>query len=45
VFAGVPVKLGAGGIEQVIEVKLNAEEKAGFVKSVEAVKSGCARFM
>jgi malate dehydrogenase len=45
VFAGVPVKLGAGGIEQVIEVKLNPEEHAGFMKSVEAVKSGCAKFM
>jgi malate dehydrogenase len=45
VFAGVPVKLGAGGIEQVIEVKLNPEENAGFMKSVEAVKSGCAKFM
>ena len=45
VFAGVPVKLGAGGVEQVIEVKLNAEEMAGFMKSVEAVKSGCAKFM
>lgn len=45
VFAGVPVKLGAAGIEQIIEVKLNAEEKAGFMKSVEAVKSGCAKFM
>ena len=45
VFAGVPVKLGAGGVEQVIEVKLNADEKAGFMKSVEAVKSGCAKFM
>ena len=44
VFAGVPVKLGAGGVEQVIEVKLNAEEKAGFMKSVEAVRSGCAKF-
>jgi len=44
VFAGVPVKLGAGGVEQVIEVKLDAEEKAGFMKSVEAVRSGCAKF-
>ena len=45
VFAGVPVKLGAAGIQQVIEVKLNADENAGFMKSVEAVKSGCAKFM
>lgn len=45
VFAGVPVKLGAKGVEQVVEVKLNAEEKAAFMKSVEAVKAGCAKFM
>jgi malate dehydrogenase len=45
VFAGIPVKLGAKGIEQFVEVKLNAEEKSAFMKSVEAVKSGCAKFM
>jgi malate dehydrogenase len=45
VFAGIPVKLGAKGIEQFVEVKLNADEKTGFMKSVEAVKSGCAKFM
>ncbi len=45
VFAGVPVKLGARGIEQVVEVKLTDEEKAAFARSVEAVKQGCARFM
>jgi malate/lactate dehydrogenase len=39
------VKLGAKGIEQFVEVKLNAEEHAGFMRSVEAVKSGCAKFM
>jgi len=35
---GVPVKLGARGMEQVIEIKLTPEEKALFQKSVEAVK-------
>ncbi len=45
VFAGVPVKLGAGGVEQVVEVKLTAEEQAAFQRSVEAVKAGCAKFM
>jgi malate dehydrogenase len=45
VFAGVPVKLGAKGMEQVIEIKLSADEKAAFMKSVEAVKQGCAKFM
>ncbi len=45
VFAGVPVKLGAKGVEQVIEVKLSADENAAFMKSIEAVRSGCAKFM
>jgi malate dehydrogenase len=45
VFAGVPVKLGARGIEQIIEVKLTSDEQAAFMKSVEAVRSGCAKFM
>jgi malate dehydrogenase len=45
VFAGVPVKLGAKGVEQVIEVRLNEEERTAFLRSVEAVRSGCARFM
>jgi malate dehydrogenase len=37
-FVGVPVKLGRGGVEQVIELALTAEEKAGFEKSVAAVR-------
>ena len=44
-FAGVPVKLGAGGVEQIVEVKLTASENAAFMKSVEAVRTGCAKFM
>jgi len=45
VYAGVPVKLGARGVEQVMEIKLSADEKAAFMKSVEAVRQGCAKFM
>src|ERR1022692_565872 len=37
-YVGVPVKLGAKGIEQIIEIKLTAEEKAGLDKSAAAVK-------
>jgi malate dehydrogenase len=37
-FVGVPVKLGAGGVEQVIEIKLDAEERAMFDRSAAAVK-------
>lgn len=35
---GVPVVLGANGIEKIVEVKFNAEEKALFDKSVDAVR-------
>ena len=37
-FLGVPVKLGAGGVEQIIEIKLTAEEDAALKKSAAAVK-------
>src|SRR5687767_1479309 len=37
-FVGVPVKLGARGIEQIIEIKLTAEEDAALKKSAASVK-------
>lgn len=37
-YVGVPVKLGKDGIEDVIEIKLNAEEQANLDKSVAAVQ-------
>jgi malate dehydrogenase len=37
-FVGVPVKLGAKGIEQIIEIKLTPEEQAALNKSADAVK-------
>src|SRR5688572_4488277 len=37
-FLGVPVKLGKGGAEKVIEIKLTAEENAALQKSAAAVK-------
>ena len=37
-YVGVPVKLGAKGIEQIIEIKLTPEEKAGLDRSVAAVR-------
>ena len=37
-FVGVPAKLGANGVEKVIEIKLTAEESAALKKSAEAVK-------
>ncbi len=38
-YVGVPVILGSKGVEKIIELELNAEERADFQKSVEAVKS------
>jgi malate dehydrogenase len=40
-YIGVPVKLGSKGIEQIIEIKLTPEEKAGLDKSAAAVKELC----
>jgi malate dehydrogenase len=38
-YVGVPVVIGAGGVEKIVEIKLNSEEKALFDKSVDAVRS------
>ncbi len=38
-FVGVPVKLGAGGVEQVIEIKLLPDEKAAFDRSTQEVRN------
>ncbi len=38
VFAGVPVKLGAGGAEEVVQWKLSDQETAALQKSANAVK-------
>ncbi|MDH3228392.1 MAG: malate dehydrogenase [Alphaproteobacteria bacterium] len=37
-YVGVPAVLGAGGVERVVEIELNDEEKAGFDNSVAAVR-------
>jgi malate dehydrogenase len=37
-YVGVPVKLGARGVEQIIEIKLTAEEKAALDKSAASVR-------
>jgi malate dehydrogenase len=37
-YVGVPVKLGAKGIEQIIQIKLTSEEQAALNKSADAVK-------
>ncbi|MBB4859715.1 malate dehydrogenase [Novosphingobium chloroacetimidivorans] len=37
-YVGVPVKIGAGGVEEVIEIELNETAKAGLQVSIDAVK-------
>lgn len=39
VYVDVPAVLGARGVERVIELKLNDEERTAFLKSVEVVKT------
>jgi len=37
-FVGVPVKLGEKGVEEIIQIKLTAEESAALQKSAGSVK-------
>lgn len=37
-YVGVPVVLGTGGVEKILEISLTDEERAGFDKSVAAVQ-------
>jgi malate dehydrogenase len=38
IFIGVPVKLGARGVEQIIELKLTEDEKAALHKSAASIR-------
>ena len=38
IYAGVPVIIGSGGVEKIIELKLSIEEKKNFENSIETVK-------
>ena len=42
-FVGVPVKLGKKGIEEIIQIKLNADEQAALKKSADDVSQSIAR--
>lgn len=39
VYVGVPAVIGANGVEKIIEIELNVEEKIAFNKSVDAVRN------
>ena len=38
IYAGVPVIIGSGGVEKIIEIKLEGKEKKNFATSINAVK-------
>jgi malate dehydrogenase len=38
-YVGVPVVIGAGGVERVVEIRLDGEERAQFKNSVKAVQA------
>jgi malate dehydrogenase len=40
-YVGVPCKLGAGGIEQIIQIKLTGDEQAALQRSADSVKELC----
>jgi len=42
VIVGVPVKLGRGGAEEVLEYELTADERAALTTSADAVRELCA---
>ncbi len=42
-YVGVPVVLGAGGVERVVELDLEPQELADFQNSVQAVKELVAK--
>jgi malate dehydrogenase len=37
-YVGVPVVIGAGGVERIVEIKLNPAEQAAFDKSCASVR-------
>ncbi len=47
-YVGVPVVIGAGGVERVVEIDLNMRERSAFLASVESVKGlvdACMKLM
>ena len=42
-FVGVPVKLGKNGVEEIIQIKLTADEQAALNKSADEVKAQIAK--
>jgi malate dehydrogenase len=45
IYVDVPAVLGARGVERVIELKLNDDERTAFLKSVEVVRTAVSHLM
>ncbi|MDR3441086.1 malate dehydrogenase [Telmatospirillum sp.] len=43
IYVGVPAIIGAGGVEKIVEIELNDDEKAAFAKSIESVRGLIAK--
>lgn len=42
VYLGVPAKLGAGGVKEIVELDLNEDERRKLEEAAEAIRSKCA---
>lgn len=42
VYLGVPAKLGRGGVEEIVELELNPDEKSQLTEAADAIRTRCA---
>ncbi|HEU4866702.1 MAG TPA: malate dehydrogenase [Actinomycetota bacterium] len=42
VYLGVPARLGSGGVEEIVELELNDQEKAQLTEAADAIRTRCA---
>jgi malate dehydrogenase len=42
VYLGVPAKLGRGGVQEIVELDINDNERAQLTEAAEAIRTKCA---